>query len=146
MKKVFFTMMVALFATAVLGQNPTPPIVVNGTQPIKATQIKAPFTELPLCFKTYISKNYPTSKINAAQKITTTTNEVTGVNKTTGAKIYKQVVTVTYEVEIIKTVVVTTVTVTTVPATYTKPNPIYLSSNEGCTVVKTISSFTMVPM
>ena len=125
MKKLFLTMLVALFATAVLGQPH------NYSYPSRTTgQIFSPFNELPQCFKDYITKNYSNFSITYAQAVHYYSQKVViGVNKTTGAKIYGDPITddLTYEVSI-----------TTVAGGGIKPTPKItkiLSSTVDCKTV-----------
>ena len=129
MKKLFLTMLVAFFATVVWGQTYT------------TSQILAPYTGLPQCFKTYISQNYPKWTLDYAQKVATytVTKVVTGVSKITGAKIYKdvQVTTISYEVTLVQP------RITWVSGRQTTITAkMYLSSDENCKNVHTITKLT----
>lgn len=129
MKKLFLTLLVALFATVVWGQTYT-------TSPIPA-----PYSGLPQCFKDTIKYSYPKWTLNSAQQVftTTTTKVVSGVNKTTGAKLYRdeKVTTSSYEVRLVQVQ-------TTFASGQQKSITVsmYLSSDPNCRNIRKISSFT----
>jgi hypothetical protein len=132
MKKLFLTMLVAIFAMAVLAQNPTPPpynITVTDAPTPKSSpvikQIPSPFTGLPQCVKDYVSHNYLKWYIVSAQKVEITKKVFDAQTQSWGfAKV------ATYEIKIFPTT-----------ASTGNTNK-YFSFSSNCSAVTAITYFT----